>query len=124
MTTPDVVIVVDATLLPLPAIRDGAREHTIFIVNIEKTPDQVREILGLGNRVVTVAANCISYKLFKREIPNSTMLGAFAKVVPHIIGIDQLQHEAKHVLSGLLGADLVDRNLQAVRQGHDLCQIG
>ena len=27
--------------------------------------------------MVTVAANNISYKLFKREIPNSTMLGAF-----------------------------------------------
>ena len=124
VTTPDVVIVIDATLLPLPAIRDGARKHTLFIVNIEKTPDQVRAILGLENRVVTVAANRISYALFKREIPNSTMLGAFAKVMPHIIGIDQLRTEAVHVLTGMLGADLVERNLQAVQQGHDLCQIG
>lgn len=124
VTTPDVIIVIDATLLPLAAIKDGAREHTLFIVNIEKTPDEVRAILGLENRVVTVAANRISRALFKREIPNSTMLGAFAKVMPHIIGIDKLQHEAKHVLSGLLGADLVERNLQAVQQGHDLCHIG
>jgi len=124
VTTPDVVIVIDATLLPLPAIKDGAREHTIFLVNIEKTPDQVREILGLENRVVTVAANNISHKLFKREIPNSTMLGAFARVAPQIIGLDQLKHEAKHVFSELLGADLVDKNLHAIQQGHDLCHIG
>ncbi|MFT3780745.1 MAG: 2-oxoacid:acceptor oxidoreductase family protein [Nibricoccus sp.] len=124
VTTPDVVIVIDATLLALPAIKDGAMEHTVFLVNIEKTPDQVREILGLENRVVTVAANSISHKLFKREIPNSTMLGAFAKVAPHIIGIEQLRHEAKHVFSELLGADLVDKNLQAIQQGHDLCHIG
>jgi pyruvate ferredoxin oxidoreductase gamma subunit len=124
VTTPDVVIVIDATLLPLPAIKDGARKHTLFIVNIEKTPDEVRAILGLDNRVVTVAANRISHALFKRDIPNSTMLGAFAKVAPHIIGIEQLQQEAKHVLTGMLGADLVERNLQAVQQGHDLCQIG
>ena len=124
VTTPDVVIVIDASLLPLPAIKDGAREHTIFLVNIEKTPDQVREILGLENRVVTVAANKISHKLFKREIPNSTMLGAFARIAPHIIGLDLLKLEAKHVFYELLGADLVDKNLQAIQQGHDLCHIG
>jgi len=124
VTTPDVVIVIDATLLALPAIKDGAQEHTVFIVNIEKTPDQVREILGLDNRVVTVAANRISHTLFKREIPNSTMLGAFAKVVPHIIGVEQLRHEAVHVFSELLGADLVEKNLEAIQQGHDLCRIG
>jgi Pyruvate/2-oxoacid:ferredoxin oxidoreductase gamma subunit len=62
--------------------------------------------------------------LFNREIPNSTMLGAFAKIAPHIIGVDQLRQEARHVFSELLGADLVDRNLQAIQQGHDLCHIG
>jgi len=124
VTTPDIVIVIDATLLALPAIREGAMEHTVFLVNIEKTPDQVREILGLDNRVVTVAANSISHKLFKREIPNSTMLGAFAKVAPHIIGIEQLRHEAKHVFAELLGPDLVEKNIQAIQQGHDLCHIG
>jgi pyruvate ferredoxin oxidoreductase gamma subunit len=124
VTTPDVVIVIDATLLPLPAIRDGAMEHTIFLVNIEKTPDQVREILGLDNRVLTVAANRISYGLFKREIPNSVMLGAFAKVAPHLIELDQLMHEAQHIFSSLLGADMMDKNLQAIQQGHDLCHIG
>ena len=36
----------------------------------------------------------------------------------------QLQHEARHVFSDLLGPDLVERNLQAIQQGHDLCHIG
>lgn len=122
--TPDVVIVIDATLLSLPTVKDGVREHTIFLVNIEKSPDEVRKILGLENRVVTVAANRISHGLFKREIPNSTMLGAFAKVAPHIIDIDKLHAEARHVFSELLGAELVEKNLQAIQQGHDLCHIG
>lgn len=122
--TPDVVIVIDATLLALPAVKEGVQEHTIFVVNIEKTPDEVRRILGLDNRVVTVGANRISHKLFKREIPNSTMLGALAKVEPRLIGLEQLKEEAKHVFSELLGAELVDRNLQAIQQGHDLCHVG
>ena len=100
------------------------RHVVLFGFTPETTPDQVREILGLDNRVVTVAANSISHKLFKREIPNSTMLGAFAKVAPHIIGIEQLRHEAKHVFAELLGPDLVEKNIQAIQQGHDLCHIG
>lgn len=124
VTTPDIVIVIDATLLALPAIREGAMEHTVFLVNIEKTPDQVREILGLENRVVTVAANAISQKLFGRAIPNSTMLGAFAKIAPHVIGIEQLREEADHVFSELLGADLVEKNIKAIQDGHDQCHVG
>lgn len=124
VTTPDIVIVIDATLLALPAIREGAMEHTIFLVNIEKTPDQVREIIGLENRVVTVAANAISQKLFGRAIPNSTMLGAFAKIAPHVIGIEQLRGEAVHVFSELLGAELVEKNIKAIQDGHDQCRVG
>ncbi len=124
VTTPDVVIVIDASLLTLPAISEGVMEHTIFLVNIEKTSDEVRQILKLDNRVVTVAANQISHKLFRREIPNSTMLGAFAKIAPQIIGLEQLKREADHVFSELLGADLVEKNLQAIQQGHDLCHVG
>jgi len=75
-------------------------------------------------RIHTPVTNRISHKLFKREIPNSTMLGAFARIAPHIIGLDLLKLEAKHVFSELLGADLVDKNLQAIQQGHDLCHIG
>jgi hypothetical protein len=52
------------------------------------------------------------------------MLGAFARIAPHIIEVGQLRNEARHVFSELLGADLVDRNLQAIQHGHDLCHIG
>ena len=121
---PDVVIVIDATLLTLPAIKEGVLEHTVFLVNIEKTPDQVRKLLGLENRVVTVPANDLSQKLFGRPIPNSAMLGAFAKACPNIISLELLQHEAKHVFSELLGPELVDKNLKAIQHGHDLCHAG
>jgi len=124
VTVPDVVIVIDASLLSLPVVKEGILEHTIFLVNIEKTPDQVRKMLGLENRVVTVAANDLSQKLFGRAIPNSAMLGAFAKACPNIISLEKLLQEAGHVFSELLGPDLVDKNLQAIQLGHDLSHVG
>ncbi len=124
VTTPDVVIVIDATLLTLPVVKEGVQEHTIFLVNIEKTPDQVRKMLHLENRVVTVPANDLSQKLFGRAIPNSAMLGAFAKACPNVIGLDLMKSEASHVFASLLGTELVDKNLTAIQQGHDLAQVG
>jgi len=124
VTTPDVVIVIDASLLTLPMVKEGIMEHTIFLVNIEKTPDQVRKMLGIENRVVTVPANTISQKLFGRSIPNSTMLGAFAKACPSIIGLEKMKEEAGHVFAELLGADLVEKNINAIQQGHDQAHVG
>ncbi len=124
VTTPDVVIVIDASLLTLPMVKEGVSEHTIFLVNIEKTPDQVRKMLGIQNRVVTVAANAISQQLFGRAIPNSTMLGAFAKACPNIISLEKMREEAGHVFAELLGAELVDKNITAIQQGHELAHVG
>lgn len=124
VTTPDVVIVIDASLLALPMVKEGVMEHTIFLVNIEKSPDQVRKILGLENRVVTVPANALSQQLFGRAIPNSTMLGAFAKACPNIIGLEKMKEEAGHVFASLLGAELVEKNLIAIQQGHDASLVG
>jgi pyruvate ferredoxin oxidoreductase gamma subunit len=124
VTTPDVVIVIDASLLTLPMVKDGIMEHTVYLVNIEKTPDQVRKILGVENRVITVPANDLSQKLFGRAIPNSAMLGAFAMACPNIISLDALKGEATHVFTELVGADLVEKNLLAIQQGHDLCHAG
>lgn len=124
VTTPDVVIVIDASLLTLPVVKEGIMEHTIFLVNIEKTPDQVRKILGVENRVVTIPANNLSQKLFGRAIPNSAMLGAFAKACPNIIDLNKLKEEAVHVFSELLGPELVEKNIQAIQDGHDLSNVG
>jgi pyruvate ferredoxin oxidoreductase gamma subunit len=124
VTVPDVVIVIDASLLTLPMVKEGILEHTIFLVNIEKTPDQVRKILGIENRVITIPANELSEKLFGRAIPNSAMLGAFAMACPNIISLEVLLREATHVFSELVGADLVEKNLQAIQLGHDNSHAG
>ena len=61
------------------------------------------------------------------EAEGLTLVEAFGKHIDprsHIIGVAKLKQEAAHVIAGLLGQELVERNLQAVQQGHDLCQIG
>lgn len=121
--SPDVVMIVDTTLIGGKALVEGVGESTIFIVNTEKSAAETKELLGLTSQTVyTVPANAISYRLFKREIPNSAMMGAFARACPEVISLEALAEEAEKIFTHLLAAELVDKNIEAIRCGYDEVQ--
>jgi len=116
---PDVVIVVDATLISTPELVRGISDNTIFIVNTEKDNHIVKQQLGLSlQKLYTLPANSISYSLFKREIPNSAMMGAFARACPDIISLEMLMKESEIIFSHILGEELVKKNLEAINRGY------
>lgn len=117
---PDVVMIVDPTLIGAKALVEGASDETVFVVNTEKDAAETKQALGLtGQTLYTVPANSISYRLFKREIPNSAMMGAFARACPQIISLEALVQEAEHAFAHLLAEELVAKNLDAIRCGYD-----
>ncbi len=121
--SPDVVIIVDTTLIGGKGLVEGVGESTIFVVNTEKNAAETKELLDLTSQTVyTVPANSISYRLFKREIPNSAMMGAFARACPEIISLEALVEEAQKIFTHLLAADLVGKNIEAIRCGYDEVQ--
>lgn len=117
---PDVVIVVDHTLIRNRELIDGISDHTKFIVNTDQDATTTKKELLLSKQsVMTVPANKISYELFKREIPNSAIMGAFARACSDIITIDKLIEESEHIFTSLLGKELVKKNLEAIRRGYE-----
>ncbi len=76
---PDIVIVLDATLLG-EKVTAGVHEDGIYIVNTTKTPQEVRKKLNIkGGKIFTVDANQISLDTIGRVIPNTPLMGAFVK---------------------------------------------
>jgi len=121
--SPDVVMIVDTTLIGGKGLVEGVGESTIFVVNTEKNAAETKELLGLTTQTIyTVPANSISYRLFKREIPNSAMMGAFARACPEIISLEALVEEAQKIFTHLLAADIVGKNIEAIRCGYDEVQ--
>jgi pyruvate ferredoxin oxidoreductase gamma subunit len=117
--SPDAVIVVDPTLLGFPAVAEGIDGETVLIVNTEKPAEETRKALGsIPRRVFTTPANRISRELFGREIPNSAMLGAFARACPEIISLEGLVEESSRIFARLLGEELGRKNLEAMRRGY------
>jgi pyruvate ferredoxin oxidoreductase gamma subunit len=79
---PDVVAVLDPTLMRTVKVADGLnRESGNIIVNSKDSPAEVEKILNAVKvKVWTVPATEISIKILGRPITNTAMLGAVARV--------------------------------------------
>lgn len=124
--TPDIVIVLDPTLLGLVDVIEGMKEDGTVIVNTDKTASQLRERLGLTGkkaRVFAVDASKIAIEKLGREITNGPMLGAFAKATG-IFPIDTLESDMRRNFGKKLRQEIVDANVQALRVAYDSVQEG
>ncbi len=118
--SPDLVIILDPTLIGNPLITEGIREDTVIIVNTEKSAADTKSSLGLsGQKLYTVPANRISRDLLGRELPNSAMMGAIARACGDFIPIEKLLEESLHIFEELLGRDLAEKNVEAMRRGYE-----
>ena len=79
--TPDLVIVVDETLLHSVNVTAGLKEEGAIIINSPKTAEELRPLLnGYKGKVFTVDARRISVEALGKNFPNSPMLAAAVAV--------------------------------------------
>ena len=79
--TPDLVVVVDETLLHSVNVTAGLKEEGAIIVNTPKTAEEIKPLLnGYKGKVFTVDARRISVEALGKNFPNSPMLAAAVAV--------------------------------------------
>lgn len=79
--TPDLVVVVDETLLHSVDVTAGLKEEGAIIVNTPKAADEILPLLnGYQGNVYTVDARTISVETLGKNFPNSPMLAAAVAV--------------------------------------------
>jgi len=76
---PDVVCVLDPSLLPIVNVAEGIADEGTLVLNWWHTSDQLREEYGFKSRLALVNANLIAREVIGRVITNTTMLGALLK---------------------------------------------
>ncbi len=76
---PDVVVVLDPSLMATVNVVDGLKPEGILIVNTGMSPDEVRQKTGFQGTVATVDAAHIAREELGVPITNTTMLGALMK---------------------------------------------
>ncbi len=79
---PDILVILDDTLIHLPETYDGLKEGGIVVINSTKKPEELNLPEGTG-MVAVVDATRICLESFGRFIPNTAMLGALCKVTDY-----------------------------------------
>ena len=78
---PDVVAVLDPTLLKAVPVTKGLNGEGAIIINSSANPSEIRQELGrYAGRVFTVPASEIALKILGRPITNTAMHGGVARV--------------------------------------------
>jgi pyruvate ferredoxin oxidoreductase gamma subunit len=118
---PDIVIVLDPTLLesPAAAVASGATEKTVFLVNTSEPPGEIRRRLKVnGNPVHTVDATKIALDCFGKSIPNMPMIGALLRVV-ELMSIQELQECLGKKFKTKFSQAVIDGNQAAVARAYE-----
>lgn len=118
ITEPDVVVVLDSTLLGTVAVTEGLKKGGKVLVNSSRDPAELAAKLSLGKeRIFVVDAKKISLETMGRDMPNSPMMGALVKVV----GLVELPwvNETFEKKFGAKSEKVVADNVAAVKRAYD-----
>ncbi len=123
--SPNLIAVVDATLIDSVNISEGAKEDSIFVVNTTKDAGEIRKKLSASpkQKVFTVDATKIALECFGRALPNSPMLGAVCKVTG-IVSLDHLLDDVRKSFGKKFSQKIIDGNLEATIRGYEEVEEG
>jgi pyruvate ferredoxin oxidoreductase gamma subunit len=93
--TPDIVVVLDPTLLDIVNVEAGLKEGGLVVLNTQKSHEEIRKETGMKGRLAIVDASKIALEVMRIPITNTTMLGALVKA-SDLIPVDALRGPIQH----------------------------
>lgn len=114
---PDVVVVLDSSLIGMVNMTEGLKPDGILIVNTPKSPETVKKELNFSGTTATVDATGIARKEMGVPIANTTMLGALIKMID-TINLDTLKEPIEHRFGRI-----AQKNLAAMKRAYEEIKI-
>ncbi|MCK5322192.1 MAG: 2-oxoacid:acceptor oxidoreductase family protein [Candidatus Aenigmarchaeota archaeon] len=132
VTNPDLVAVIDPTLMDSIPVTEGMDNEGILVINTPDSPEQIKKRFNFKGCVYTVDATSIAIKHMGRNIPNTPMLGAIIKAMECLKKLrsddpdkdflknspDQITKFIKHKFERKLGKEETKKNIDAVKQAY------
>ncbi len=110
ITEPNVVVVLDETVLRVVNVTEGLTKGGTVVVNSKKAAADLRAGLGDHWRLATIDATRIARETLGVPIVNTAMLGALIKAC-NVVGTDSLVEPLKERFGRL-----AERNINAMRR--------
>ena len=117
---PNIVVVVDATLLDSIDIAAGVPDDAAFIINSSKDPKELRAKLHAkpSQRVFTIDATKIAVDTIGRPMPNATLVGALTKV-SGLITIEAAMTDVEKSFGKKFSRKIIEGNIDATKRGYE-----
>jgi pyruvate ferredoxin oxidoreductase gamma subunit len=122
ITEPDIVIVLDSTLLENPDITEGIPDDGILIVNTSKSPAEIRNEIRLDRgKVFTVNGTQIALDTLGKAIPNTVMLGALIRI-SNVFDLATMEKNIVKKFTKKYNERVADMNVRAIRRAYEEVQ--
>jgi pyruvate ferredoxin oxidoreductase gamma subunit len=115
---PDLVIVLDDTLLEGVVVTDNLDKSESLIINSKKDAQEIKEKIKFEGKIYPVDANGISMEIVGQPRPNTVILGKIVQV-SEIAKLDSVVSEFRKIFEDKIGKDATDKNVQAIEKAYD-----
>mgnify|MGYP000138421185 CR=1 FL=1 len=112
---PNIVVVVDPTLIGKIDVTKGLVENGIVVANTEKSPQELKDSLKAEKtKVYTVNAVRIALDVLGRPIYNTAMLGALIKASP-LVTLESISKVVAERFPGAIG----EKNIAVIKKAYE-----
>ncbi len=118
---PDIVIIMDGTLVGKVDVTRGAKKDTIVVANYAGSPKELQDALMTDIECHTLDAQRIAIEEIGKPMVNTVMLGALIKCAP-LVGYDHLEDQITSKFTGKLPEKVILKNLSALKRGYQEVQ--
>jgi len=115
---PDIVMVIDPTLIEQVDVTKGMTEKSILIVNSNKSPADIQKETGFRGKTYTIDATGVSIHHLGRNVPNTPMLGALIKVTG-VIEMKYLIKKVEGMFLHKIGEEKTQANIDAIKESYE-----
>ena len=113
VTQPDIVVVLDSSLLRIANVTSGLKANGIVVINTRKQADELKQEFDLNYALVTIDATSIARQILGVPIANTTMVGALVKATG-VVKLESLFEPLNHRFGRL-----AERNIDAMKKAYE-----
>lgn len=118
ITDPDVVLVLDETILDSEAVAENLGKDGFLIINSKKTADELKSKVNFEGKIYPIDANGISMEIVGQPRPNTVILGKFVQVT-EAVKMPSVIAEFEKIFLDKIGKEATTKNMQAIEKAYD-----
>ncbi|MFH1212159.1 MAG: 2-oxoacid:acceptor oxidoreductase family protein [Candidatus Woesearchaeota archaeon] len=116
---PDIVVVIDDTLLKNPSLIGELRRDSKIIVNTRLEPEMVKKLLNFTGEVHDIDADSIALEeLGNAKHINTVLLGIIVRVSSKVFDLDEVKKEIRVKFGRKLSPEIIEHNINALMRGY------